>query len=172
MFSLKLFGGVSLVGEGGPLVGPAVQRRRLGLLSLLAAAPEGGVSREKLIGYLWPETDSEQARRVLADSVYSLRKALGPEAIRAQGDSLRLNPAVIGSDVGAFREALARGDRQAAVVLYQGPFLDGFFVPNSAEFERWAEDVRERCAREVAQALEALGEEREREGDRRGAVEW
>jgi DNA-binding SARP family transcriptional activator/TolB-like protein len=171
MFSLKLFGGVSLCGEDGPLSGPAAQRRRLALLSLLATAPEAGVSREKLIGYLWPDTGSEQARRFLADSVYALRKALGQEAILAQGDSLRLS-AVIRSDVGEFREALARSDRQAAVALHQGPFLDGFFVPDAPELERWAEVERERCARDVALALEALAEEREREGDLRGAVEW
>jgi DNA-binding SARP family transcriptional activator/TolB-like protein len=172
MFSLKLFGGVSLSGESGPLTGPAVQRRRLALLSLLASAPEGGVSREKLIGYLWPETGSEQARRFLADSVYALRRALGQEAILAQGDNLWLNPVVIRSDAGEFRQALARGDRQAAVTLYQGSFLDGFFVSDVPEFERWTEAERERCAREFAQVLETLAEDREREDDSCGAVEW
>jgi TolB-like protein/DNA-binding SARP family transcriptional activator/Tfp pilus assembly protein PilF len=172
MFSLKLFGGVSLFGDDGPLTGPATQRRRLALLALLAAAPDGGVSREKLIGYLWAETGSEQARRFLADSVYSLRKALGQEAILAQGDNLRLNPEVIRSDVTEFREALARGDRLAAAALYKGPFLDGFFVPDASESERWSESERERYAREFAHVLEALAEEREREGDLRAAVEW
>jgi DNA-binding SARP family transcriptional activator/TolB-like protein len=172
MLSLKLFGGVSLTGDDGPLTGPAAQRRRIALLALLAAASEGGMSREKLIGYLWPETGSEQARRFLADSLYTLRKALGQEAVLTHGDNLKLNRAVIRSDVAEFRQALARGDRQAAVALYQGPFLDGFFVPDVAEFEHWSEAERERCAREFAQTLEALAEEREREGNSRGAVEW
>jgi len=172
MFFLKLFGGVTLFDNGDPVSGPSAQRRRLALLSLLASAPSGGVSREKLIGYLWPEIGSEQARHFLADSVYALRKALGKEAILALGDNLRLNPEAIRSDASEFREALARGDTQAAVALYQGPFLDGFFVPDVAEFERWAEAERERCAHQFAQALEALAEEREREGDFLGAVEW
>jgi TolB-like protein/DNA-binding SARP family transcriptional activator len=172
MFSLKLFGGVSLSDDGGPLTGSAAQRRRLALLSLLAAAPEGGVSREKLIGYLWPETGSARARHFLADSIYSLRKALGAEAILAQGDNLRLDPDLIRSDISEFRQALASRDSEAAVALYQGPFLDGFFVPDAPEFEGWAEGERERCAREFVQALEALAEEREENGDRRGAVEW
>jgi TolB-like protein/DNA-binding SARP family transcriptional activator len=172
MFSLKLFGGVSISGDGGPLTGSATQRRRLALLSLLAAAPRGGVSREKLVGYLWPETGSDKARHFLADSIYSLRKALGGEAILAQGDNLRLDPGLIRSDVGEFRQALANKDRQAVVALYQGPFLDGFFVPDAPEFERWAEGERERCAREFAEVLEALAEERDGKGDWRGAVEW
>jgi DNA-binding SARP family transcriptional activator/TolB-like protein len=171
MFSLKLFGGVSLLREGSPLGGPAAQRRRLALLSLLAASLEVGVSREKLIGYLWPETGSEQARRFLADSIYALRRALGTDSILALGDNLRLNPVVIRSDLGEFREALARGDRQSVVALYQGPFLDGFFVPDVPEFERWAEAERERCVHEFAQSLQALAEERMKEGDLPLAVE-
>jgi TolB-like protein/DNA-binding SARP family transcriptional activator/Tfp pilus assembly protein PilF len=172
MFSLKLFGGVSLSGDGGHVAGPAAQRRRLALLALLAAAPEGGVSREKLIGYLWPETDPEQARRFLADSVYSVRKALGQRAIVTLADNLRLDPEVIRSDAAEFRGALSRGERREAVTLYEGPFLDGFFVPDTPEFERWAEAERERHARQFARTLETLAEEREREGDLREAVEW
>jgi DNA-binding SARP family transcriptional activator len=172
MFSLKLFGGAALIGEDGPVTGPASQRRRIALLALLAAAPEGGVSREKLIGYLWPDTGSEQARRFLADSVYSIRKTLGQEAVLARGDNLMLNPGVIRSDLAEFRQALGRGDRNAAVALYQGSFLDGFFIPGVPEFEHWSDAERERCARDFANTLEALAEERESEGDPGGAVEW
>jgi DNA-binding SARP family transcriptional activator len=172
MFSLKLFGGVALTGEDGPVTGPASQRRRLALLSLLAAAPDAGVSREKLIGYLWPDTSSEQARRFLADSVYAIRRTLGQESILARGDNLVLNPGVIRSDLAEFRQALGRGDRNAAVALYQGPFLDGFFVPDVLEYEHWSDAERERCAREFANTLEALAEEREAEGNPGGAVEW
>jgi DNA-binding SARP family transcriptional activator/TolB-like protein len=171
MFSLELFGGVTLTGDAGPVTGPAAQRRRLALLSLLAAGPERGVSREKLIGYLWPGTGPEQARRFLADSIYALRRALGQQAVLAQGDNVTLNPALIRSDVAEFRQALARGDGNAAVALYQGPFLDGFFVPDVPEFEHWSEAERERCAREFAKTLEALAEERQTAGDADAAVE-
>jgi DNA-binding SARP family transcriptional activator len=49
MLSLNLFGLVSLTRNGEPLVGPAAQRRRLAFLALLAAAPAGGLPREKLV---------------------------------------------------------------------------------------------------------------------------
>lgn len=48
MFSFKLFGGASIEGADGPLTGRVAQRRRLGLLALLATSPETGVSRDKL----------------------------------------------------------------------------------------------------------------------------
>jgi DNA-binding SARP family transcriptional activator len=79
MFSLKLFGVVSLAGDNGPLTGPATQRRRLALLALIAAGPEAGTGRDRIASLLWPDTDSDQARRYLADSLYALRRALGPQ---------------------------------------------------------------------------------------------
>lgn len=79
MFTLSLFGGVSLEGGGHPLGGRIVQRRRLALLALLASASERPVSRDKLIACLWPaikalDRERARARRHLAqgDSDYAL----------------------------------------------------------------------------------------------------
>ena len=81
MFSLRLFGGVTLVGPSGPLSGPAAQQRRLALLAVLVACGDKGCSRDKLVGYFWPEREEQQARHFLANSVYVLRNALGAEAV-------------------------------------------------------------------------------------------
>ena len=62
MFSLRLLGGAMIEGPEGPLGGRASQRRRLALLSLLARGRDRPVSRDKLLGLLWPETDSDRAR--------------------------------------------------------------------------------------------------------------
>jgi DNA-binding SARP family transcriptional activator len=172
MIHLALFGGASLATEEGPLTGPAAQRRRLALLALLAAAPAGGTSRDKLMGYLWPDVDTGRARHFLADSIYTLRKALGQHSILSLGASLRLNPDVIRSDVQLFEAALVTEDWQGVVAAYRGPFMDGLFVAGAAEFERWVETARERYARLCALALEALAEDRERSDDHCGAVEW
>jgi DNA-binding SARP family transcriptional activator/TolB-like protein len=172
MFSLKLFGAVSIAAEDGPLAGPAAQRRRLALLALLAAAPEGGVSRDKLIGFLWPDTDPDQARRFLADSVYALRKAMSQEAIFAAGDNLQLNTAILMSDVVEFRRALARSEWEAAAALYSGPFLDGFSLSGPAEFEQWADVERAELARKYADALERLARDAESRGQHARASSW
>ena len=52
MFRLRTFGGAALFDDGRPLDGPAVQRRRIALLALLAVAGEGGMSRDKLLAFL------------------------------------------------------------------------------------------------------------------------
>ncbi len=172
MLSLRLFGVVSLTSSGQPVVGPAAQRRRLALLAILASASDDGVSREKLIWYLWPDVDSKQGRHFLADSVYALRKALGQESIVAIGDNLRLSCEIVESDVAEFRRALARGDNEAAVALYTGPFLDGFFVSDASEFEPWAEAERAMLARKYAGALELLARRHEAAADPAGAALW
>src|SRR5215217_8374278 len=129
MIRLRLLGGASVGRDDGTLLaGRAAQRHRLALLARLACAPGLGLSREKLIGLLWPESDTERARNLLNVSVYELRKALGDDALLSTGDDLRLNPDVVISDVAELEAALARGDHEAAVASYRGPLLDGFFL--------------------------------------------
>lgn len=172
MYSLRALGGACLQDDSGTISGPAAQRRRLAILALLAASPTGQMSRDKLTAYLWPEADAERARGLLGDALYALRKALGKDAILASGEELRLNPQRIRTDVAEFRDALAHGERERAVELYQGPFLDGFFIPDAPDFERWVETEREHFARSYAQAIEELAEEREAEADWAAAVRW
>lgn len=172
MFRLKLSGGASIEGPDGPLTGRPVQRRRLALLALLALARQRGLSRDKLIGYLWPRSDPEHARHLLSDSVYRINQAVGAEALIAAGDELRLNPERLPSDVREFAEAMSRGDWQRAVELHVGPFLDGFFLTDAVKLERWVDAQRERLARERARALEALAEAAERDARMADAVRW
>ena len=172
MFSLKLFGGASIQTPAGPLTGRATQRRRLALLAMLAVARSRGMSRDKVIAYLWPEQDAEHGRPLLSDSIYRVNQALGGEAIVPAGDDLRLSADVLPSDVAAFEDAIDRGEWQRAAELYGGPFLDGFFLSDAEEFGRWAEAERDRFARSHARALEALSESAERRGDAVDAVRW
>lgn len=172
MFYLNLLGGARLGGDHGPVTGAAVQRHRLGLLALLGVGHPDGLSRDKLVAFLWPDRDTEHARGLLKQAVHALRKALGEEAILAAGDVLRLDPEMVASDVRDFEAALDCGDAARAVALYAGPFLDGFFLSNAAGFEDWVERERDRLARAYARALEALAEAAGRERDLMGAVEW
>lgn len=172
VFSLKLLGGASIHAPSGPLAGRASQRRRIALLAMLAVARARGVSRDKLIAYLWPEQDTEHARPLLSDSIYRVNQALGGEAIISTADDLRLSTQVLPSDVAGFEDAIDSGEWQRAADLYGGPFLDGFFLADAEEFERWANAERDRLARSYARALEALSESAEHRGDTVDAVRW
>ena len=170
MFSLKLFGGASIQATSGPLAGRATQRRRIALLAMLAVARARGMSRDKVIANLWPEQDAERGRALLSDSIYRVNQALGGDAIVSTGDDLRLSSEILPSDVAEFEDAIDRGDWQRAVDLYAGPFVDGFFLSEAEEFERWADGERDRLGRAYARALEALSENAERQGDLVAAV--
>jgi TolB-like protein/DNA-binding SARP family transcriptional activator/Tfp pilus assembly protein PilF len=167
---LKVFGGASIEGPAGPLGGRAVQRHRLGLLALLAAHPR--INREKVIAYLWPSAGETRGRRLLSDSIYRIHEGLGCEAVVGAGDDLRLNPECLSCDVVEFRLAMQAGDFQRAVEVYAGPFLDGFFIRDADEFERWGSRVRDSLAAEHQRALEALATAAEEAGDARAAVGW
>jgi DNA-binding SARP family transcriptional activator len=118
---LRLFGGLRLERSGVPLTGPATRRKPLALLAVLAAHPSG-ISRDKLEALLWSEADSGSARTVLRQTLYSLRRALGEPDLFIGTTEVRLNPDVILSDVAQFDAALRRGDREAAIERYSGPF--------------------------------------------------
>ena len=171
MFSLKVLGGAILERRGVQVKGRAAHRRRLALLSLLAVARRP-VGRERLIGYLWPEHPTDGARRLLSESLYVLRLELGEDALVSAGNDVSLNSRIVSSDVGEMETSLEAGELERAVALYRSPFLDGFYVKDAPEFERWAEGERDRLARAFARALETLAERSEADGRLVEAVEW
>jgi len=162
--SLKLLGGMSLQESDRPLTGQIAQRRRLALIAILGAA-RAPVSRDRLVGILWPELDAEGARHRLSDSVYVARRALGESAIETPGDDVWLDDSQVEVDVRAFERALDEGALDRAVALYAGPFLDGFHLSAAAEFERWVDEERGRLAKRFAHALRTLATDAERRGD-------
>jgi DNA-binding SARP family transcriptional activator len=172
MFRLTLFGGATIEGPEGLLFGRVAQRRQLALLAYLSLQGARPTSRDKLLALLWPELDTERARHALADAVYLVRKALGEGSILSLGDDLVLSGERVTSDAGDFGARLDAADPEGAVALYAGPFLEGFHLPDSREYEQWLEGERERLARAHLGALEALAVRAEASGDRNRAVEW
>jgi serine/threonine-protein kinase len=172
MLHLKAFGGLSVAIDDAPAVGAAQQRKTLALLAMLAVAGRSGLSRDKLVAYLWPEADAEHARGLLKQACYALRRDLQRPDLFLGTTQLTLNPAAVTSDVQAFEAALERHDDGQAAALYTGPFLDGFYLHDSLEFERWVEGERERLRQRVGAALERLAAGATTRGDHVAAVEW
>jgi DNA-binding SARP family transcriptional activator len=172
MLRLHTFGGVVLREDGVPQAGAASQRKRLALLVLIATAGERAISRETILGYLWPELDPERAKHALNQAVYSLHRASRSGDLFLGLSSLQLNPAVISSDVADFQQAVAHGAHDVAVELYAGPFLEGFYLRELSEFEHWAEEQRARLARDYAAALQWLASAAAARRDHQGALKW
>ena len=171
MLKLRVFGSVYVERDGTPLDGAAGQRRVLALLALLAVARSAGVSRDRLLGILWPEADGERARHSLTQALYNARRALGDDELFIAGNDIRLNAERLTSDVAEFMAALERGDDAAAVSEYRGPFLDGFFVSGSPEFEQWAAMHRAQFSADAGRALDRLGSAAESRGEMNAMVD-
>jgi TolB-like protein len=172
MLRLRTLGGAVVQGESGPLGGAAAQRKSLALLALLAPGSERGMSRDKIVTYLWPDAEPVRAAHGMSQLLYALRRELGAEDLVLGTSELRLNPAVMTSDVAEFVAARRAGDLEQAVSLYGGPFLDGFYLTDAAEFERWVENERAGLARDYAEALETLAAQASVRGEHRQAAAW
>jgi DNA-binding SARP family transcriptional activator/TolB-like protein len=155
-----------------PITGRAAHRRRLAIIAILAAARGRPVGRERIIGLLWPDSSSDTARHTLSEGLYVLRKDLGEESFVVVGDEVGLDPAHVQSDLDQFERALDEGRWEDSVKAYAGPFLDGFYVTDAPDFERWAEGERDRLARGFGRALEELATAAETAGAPLKAAEW
>jgi DNA-binding SARP family transcriptional activator len=156
MLHLRTFGGALVESDAAPPGPAAGQRRVLALLSIIACGGAKGVTRDAILALLWPDSDPEKARQALNQSLYHTKRALQVEELFLKGTDLRFDPEIVRADVSEFERLLDAGDLEAAVALYSGPFLDGFFVNGAPEFERWCASHRTRLAERCAQALDRI----------------
>jgi len=172
-FTLRLFGPPALIGPDGETVlgKHGHQHRRLALVAAVAAGGSAGISRDRLLLLFWPETRQVQARHALEQMLYAIRGAVD-EAVFAGVNPVTLNHEVVRSDLAQFTDALARGDNEAAVAAYGGPFLDGFQLSDAPEFEHWLDQERARLASRYAESVAELAKEAEAAQDRAAAVRW
>src|SRR2546427_366875 len=75
-------------------------------------------------------------------------------------------------DVRTFHQALEARDWSQALELYRGGLLEGFFLSDSPEFERWLEDERARLRNRACQAAWTLAQRGKAEGDFARAAHW
>ena len=169
MISVQLLGGAALRSGDMPIGGPPAQRHRIALLALIVCAWPQPLARDRAMAMLWPERDTAGARRLLNLAVHVLRTALGEGAIVSTGDALLLDPSRIWCDLHEMRLALAANDA-AAVVQGYAPLLDGFHLDDSVDFEYWLDERRRELDHAYFNALRAVAERQERDGDVHGRV--
>ena len=167
--AVELLGPFRAACDGRPVTGLASDKVRA-LLAYLAVEASQPHRREKLVGLLWPDQPEQDARANLRRALANLRKAIGdteasPPFLRISRQTLQFNSASDARiDIAAFRAALdTQGEGQdntagleQAADLYRGPFLEGFSVNDSAEFEEWILLTRERLQRQALSALNHL----------------
>lgn len=150
------------------------QPKRLALLAYLTVSHPGGrCYRDTLLALLWPELDTARARHALRQALYHLRRELGRRAVLGENQAgIGVNPESLWCDAVAFGDAVARGRLEAALDLYRGDFLPGFYAEASPEYEQWLETMREHLHAEAVAAAWSLTDQAEGAGDFRAACAW
>ena len=174
---LSLLGSPQILLGDQPLTGFATRKAQALLCYLACAGPSGTTqttphSRDTLATLLWGEMTEAQAKQ-------NLRTVL-PDLRRLVGDHLRIDRQTVTFDhnssywldVEVLRRDLTPGRlpmdlvvRQAAVDLYQGEFLHGFYVRDAPDFEAWVREQREQIYTLVVNALTALVNDYAQAGD-------
>jgi TolB-like protein/DNA-binding SARP family transcriptional activator/Flp pilus assembly protein TadD len=124
-----------------------------------------------LLLFFWPDSSQSKARHSLEQLLYALRSSLGDDVF-ASNNPVVLSSESITTDVGDFNEALTTDRLEDAVNAYRGLYLEGFYLDNAPEFERWVEEERARLKAKYVAALEQLAQMADAAGDDVEAVRW
>ena len=95
----------------------------------------GEVNRDEIAGILWGDKENQVARKNLRNTVYQANKIFeGDVIVSPTRSSLALNPDFrLSLDVQLFER-----DPIGNLELYQGEFLEGFYVKDDEDFDQWA----------------------------------
>lgn len=171
---ISVLGSPALTLNEVPVTGIAYSKA-LALVYYLAVTGRAHM-REAVATLLWSEAAPEQSKKNLRDVLANLRRVLAPYlVITRQTVELDAQAAIVvdSRDFEAQLEAAQRATSpatagaalRAAVELYRGDFLDGFYVGQAPEFEEWVLAERERLRRLALHALHTLARQAAQRGE-------
>jgi WD40 repeat protein/DNA-binding SARP family transcriptional activator len=154
MLEILTLGGLDIRCDGEPVTG-RVPRKVSALLVYLACTGRTH-AREILAELFWEKRPQERSARSLRVALTSLRKEFG-EYVTITRDTVSMNPgAAVWLDAAELEAGLSAGQVEEALELYQGEFLEGFYVRDSRGFEEWLTLERERLHLTILEALHGL----------------
>jgi DNA-binding SARP family transcriptional activator len=176
IFMLGRFG-IELDGKA-VIFGGKTPKKPLELLKAIIALGGRDVSEERIIDALWPEAPGDLACKSFEMALQRLRKLIGSDkAIRRHDGLLTLDNAHCWTDVWAFEKILndagagRREDREKRVLLEKAISLyKGHFLPADAR-QPWSALARERLRSKYLRLVTKAGEQHERQGEWKKAVE-
>ena len=174
MIEIRILGTPDLRNDdGGKARSLLVQPKRFAVLAYLAAGLGAFHRRDTLLGLFWADLDESHARNALNKTVHHLRRALGNGAVVSHGEEeLGLSVDHIECDVTDFERAVDNKRYAAALQVYRGDLLQGFFLSDAREFEWWIEKRQSALRSRAANAAWALAQQAECEGHGSDAAHW
>lgn len=162
---IRLLGPPEVLVDGVPLV--VDTRKAVAILALLGA--EGrAFARDELAAMLWPDADEPAAHGALRRTLSTLRAATSGDTVVVDRTRVALAPTGVRVDI-AELERLAGSDARrslaAAAGLARGPFMAGFNLRDSADFDDWRAARAFAIERTVISVLDRLATAHEAAGD-------
>ena len=145
LWQVRLLGGLE-VSDGRQSIVRLPSRAVAALLARLALAPQRAHSREQLIELLWPGVALDVGRNRLRQALSTLKSILEPASrvppqpvLLADRNHIRVAPGGLSCDALQFEQHARGGRGQAALGLYRGELLPGFY-------DDWIDEERLRLA--------------------------
>jgi len=142
VLTLRLLGKPQVSLGGAPVTG-FISAKAQALLFHLAASGRPH-TRESLAGLFWGDMPDAQAGKNLRNALSNLRMLVGPYLLITRDEVSFNRQSSYWLDVEVFLSALSTdaaqkdlGTLHNAVELYQGDFLEGFYVGEAMPFEEW-----------------------------------
>src|SRR5262245_10549155 len=161
ILQLTLLGTPRVLLGGQPLTGFATNKAQALLFYLVVTGQPH--SRDGLASLLWEGMTDAQAKKNLRTILPDLRRLVGGH-LQIERQTMAfdrtspywLDVEVLRRDLDLGRLLVDLATRQAAVDLYQGEFLHGFYVHDAPAFEAWVLAQREQLHTLVVNALTVL----------------
>lgn len=178
---LAFLGGLSIQ-RGGEAIPELTSHKALALLCYLALA-ERPQPRMALAGLLWGDMPESNALMNLRKALKQLRQQVGNHLVITHQQAAFNRAAPCWVDTTAFAQAgisLSRDESiteaqitrlEQAIALYNGDFLEGFYVQAAPEFEHWVLGKRAYFHELALQMLHIVASERAKMGQHQSAIE-
>jgi len=190
---LSLFGALQITLNGKPISGIDSDKVRA-LFVFLAVEADQTHRRDALAEIFWPDKHQGDGRKNLRQSLANLRKSIGDRGsaspfLISSRDKIQFNAGSSCTiDIVEFQDLIKKTRSHAhenldscgtcserlerAAELYQGDFLEQFYLTDSPAFEEWSIRHRENLQRQMSEVLRGLISIQEKQNDLRIACEY
>lgn len=191
--ALSLFGSLQITLNGKPISGIDSDKVRA-LFVFLAVEADQTHRRDALAEIFWPDKPEGDGRKNLRQSLANLRKSIGDRGsaspfLISSRDKIQFNAGSSCTiDSVEFQDLIKNTQDHAhesldscgvcserlerAAELYQGDFLEQFYLTDSPAFEEWSIRHRENLQRQMSEVLRGLISIQEKQNDLQIACEY
>jgi predicted ATPase/DNA-binding SARP family transcriptional activator len=166
---ISLLGPPVVLVNGAPL---RVDTRKALAILVLLAAERRAYARAELAAMLWPDGDDASSKGALRRTLSTLRAAVDSDALEVDRNTVGLVRSRSRVDLDELERLAGSGaadDLAKAAALARGPFLAGFYLRDSPDFDDWRAARATSVERTVASVLDRLSLACEQVGDLVGA---